>query len=449
MLAMKSFRRFNLFLLITLSSIGNMLYSQIDISIEAINQHYSGDHRAQKIQATSIISKDITAAEILGNPNYLAISYGGYRKNTRDVQPTIEELKEDLKILSKIGIKIIKTYNLQLEQAPNILRAITELKKQDSTFEMYVMLGAWIDCENAWTSKPNHDNENLHANSIEIQKAINLANLYPEIVKIISVGNEAMVHWAWSYYVQPSIILKWVNHLQNLKKQNKLPKNLWITTSDNFASWGGGDDSYHNEDLNNLIKAVDFISLHTYAFHDTHYNSDFWKINETSSNSFSKKEIIENSMHKVYLYSKSQYNSVKNYVESLGIDKPIHIGELGWATVSNGLYGINGSKASDEYKQAVFLKTMREWTNNNNISCFYFEAFNEPWKDAGNSSGSENHFGLFTVDGKAKYALWNFVDDGSFDNMTRGGKPITKTYDGNLQLLFKDLHLPPIKKNIK
>jgi exo-beta-1,3-glucanase (GH17 family) len=311
------------------------------------------------------------------------------------------------------------------------------------------MLGAWVDCENAWTSKPNHDNENLHANSIEIQKAINLANLYPEIVKIISVGNEAMVHWAWSYYVQPSIILKWVNHLQNLKKQNKLPKNLWITTSDNFASWGGGDDSYHNEDLNSLIKAVDFISLHTYAFHDTHYNSDFWKINETSSNSFSKKEIIENSMHKVYLYSKSQYNSVKNYVESLGIDKPIHIGELGWATVSNGLYGINGSKASDEYKQAVFLKKMREWTNNNNISCFYFEAFNEPWKDAGHSSGSENHFGLFTVDGKAKYALWNFVDNGSFDNMTRGGKPITKTYDGNLQLLFKDLHLPPIKKNIK
>ena len=34
-----------------------------------------------------------------------------------------------------------------------------------------------------------------------------------------------------------------------------------------------------------------------------------------------------------------QYNDVKQYMLSLGIDKPIHIGETGWATVSNGFYG--------------------------------------------------------------------------------------------------------------
>jgi hypothetical protein len=43
-----------------------------------------------------------------------------------------------------------------------------------------------------------------------------------------------MVKWATSYYVQPSVILKWVNHLQELKKV-KLDANLWITSSDNFA----------------------------------------------------------------------------------------------------------------------------------------------------------------------------------------------------------------------
>jgi len=53
------------------------------------------------------------------------------------------------------------------------------------------------------------------------------------------------------------------------------------------------------------------------------------------------------------------------------------------------------------------------------------------------------------VDGKAKYVLWGLVDNGTFDNVTRGGKSITKTYDGNPQMLFKDLLLPPIKKNIK
>ncbi len=64
---------------------------------------------------------DKTALEILGNPNYLAISYGGYREKTRDIQPTIFELKEDMKILSAMGVKILRTYNLQLDQASNIL----------------------------------------------------------------------------------------------------------------------------------------------------------------------------------------------------------------------------------------------------------------------------------------------------------------------------------------
>ena len=45
-----------------------------------------------------------TAEQILGNPDYLAISYGGYRSNTREVQPSLEELKEDIRILHAMGI---------------------------------------------------------------------------------------------------------------------------------------------------------------------------------------------------------------------------------------------------------------------------------------------------------------------------------------------------------
>ena len=388
--------------------------------------------------------KEITAEEILNNPDYLAISYGGYRHNTRDIQPTMDELKEDLKILSSFGIKILRTYNLQLDQAPNILKAIKELKMSDADFEMYVMLGVWIDCENAWTDNPNHEKENESANAIEIQKAINLANMYPEIVKIIAVGNEAMVNWAWSYYVDPRVILNWVNHLQNLKKQKKLPENLWITSSDNFASWGGGEESYHTEDLNSLIKAVDFISMHTYAFHDTHYNPSFWKFNKNLKNDFSDLEIINKSMDNVHEYTISQYNSVKNYLDKIGVEKQVHIGELGWSTVSNELYGDNGTRAADEYKQALFFKKIREWTIKEKISCFYFEAFDEPWKDSQNNpNGSENHFGLFTVDGKAKYALWENVDNGSFKGLTRNGNSITKTYNGNSETLFNSILTPP------
>ncbi|MFT5914648.1 MAG: hypothetical protein ACI81T_001138, partial [Bacteroidia bacterium] len=204
--------------------------------------------------------KDVTAKDILGNPDYLAISYGGYRAKSRDEQPTVAQIKEDMKILSAIGVKVLRTYNVQLQQAPNILKAITELKKEDSSFEMYVMLGAWIDCKNAWTDQTPDHNIESEQNEGEIGRAVALANQYPDIVKIVAVGNEAMVKWAASYYVQPSVILKWVNHLQNLKKENKLPTDLWITSSDDFASWGGADDSYHTEDLTKLVKAVDYVS---------------------------------------------------------------------------------------------------------------------------------------------------------------------------------------------
>ncbi len=388
--------------------------------------------------------KEITAQEILNDPSYLAISYGGYRHRTRDIQPTMDELKDDLKILSSLGIKILRTYNLQLPQAPNIIKAIKEIKESDPDFEMYVMLGAWIDCENAWTDSPNHEKEDESANAIEIQKAINLANMYPEIVKIIAVGNEAMVNWAWSYYVKPGVILKWVNHLQDLKKQKKLPENLWITSSDNFASWGGGDESYHTSDLNSLIKSVDFISMHTYAFHDTHYNPSFWNFNKDLKNEFSDLEIINKSMENVQQYAISQYNSVKDYLKKIGVEKEVHIGELGWSTVSNELYGDKGTHAADEYKQALFFDKIREWTTKEKISCFYFEAFDEPWKDAQNINGSENHFGLFTVDGKAKFALWKNVDEGNFKGLTRNGNSIIKTFDGNSEILFNSILTPPL-----
>jgi exo-beta-1,3-glucanase (GH17 family) len=386
---------------------------------------------------------EMTAEKILGNSDYLAISYGGYREKSREIQPTIAQLKEDLKILSAMGIKILRTYNVQpkLPHAVNILKAISQLKKEDPTFDMYVMLGAWIDCLNAWTDKvPNHDVESPE-NEGEIARAVALANQYPDIVKVIAVGNEAMVKWATSYFVQPNVILKWVNHLQELKKNGELSKDLWITSSDDFSSWGGGDAAYHTQDLENLIKSVDYISMHTYAYHNSHYNPEFWKTPHHLRN-LSDKEKIDAAMLRALNFAKNQYKGVVNYMKSLGINKPVHIGETGWATISSGHYGVNGSRATDEYKQGLYYKLMREWTKTKGISCFYFEAFDEQWKDAQNPNGSENHFGLINLNGEAKYPLWGLVEKGSFEGLTRNGNPITKTYNGNKEVLMKDVLVP-------
>lgn len=397
--------------------------------------------------AETMQQKTVTAKDILGNPDYLAISYGGYRHIDHSIEPTIDELKEDMKILAAMGIKMLRTYKVHKPHAANVLKAISELKKEDPEFEMYVMLGIWINCKNAFTElPPNHDEES-EENEVEVATAVALANQYPDIVKVLAVGNEAMVKWAASYYVQPWVILKWVNHLQELKQQEKLPTDLWITSSDNFASWGGGSDEYHIEDLTKLIKAVDFISMHTYPMHDTHYNPQFWGVLEDES-AFSELEKIEKSMQRALEYSQAQFDSVKQYMLRVGEDKPIHIGETGWASFSNGHYGNEGSKATDEYKEGLFYKSMRDWTDASNISCFYFEAFNEPWKDAANQGGSENHFGLFKVDGQAKFVLWDLVDKGTFEGLTRGGNTISKTYNGNKEELLKDVLVPAMKDSL-
>ncbi|HEX4958568.1 MAG TPA: hypothetical protein VFV46_10350, partial [Lacibacter sp.] len=288
----------------------------------------------------------VTAKDILGNPGYQAICYGGYRTATRDSVPSVAEIKEDMMILAAMHIKVVRTYNVHLKEVHHLLEAITELKKQQPGFEMYLMLGAWIDCKNAWTANPPIHTEESERNAVEIAEAVKLANQYPDIIKIIAVGNEAMVKWAAAYYVTPNIILKWVNHLQDLKKQNKLPKDVWITSSDNFASWGGGTADYHVEDLNQLIKAVDYISMHTYPMHDTHYNPAFWGVKSTEA-FLTDKQKIDSAMMRARDYAIHQYNSVVAYMKSLGVNKPVHIGETGWASFDNELYGNNGSKAVD------------------------------------------------------------------------------------------------------
>jgi len=386
-----------------------------------------------------------TAGEILGNPEYRAISYGGYRDISRDIQPTIPQLKEDLRIMAAMGIKVLRTYNVYYNEAANLLQAIREMKQEDPTFEMYVMLGLWIDAKNAWTAEPERiRDQDSERNAIEIERGIELTNQYPDIVSMIAVGNEAMVHWAVEYHVDPSIILRWVRHLQALKASGGLPATVWITSSDNFASWGGGGAEYHKEALNDLIREVDFISMHTYPMHDTHYNPDFW-FARPEEEGLSDLEKVHAAMIRSRDYAIAQYESVVAYMRSLGVEKPVHIGETGWATISNERYGPEGSKAVDEYKSALYHDLIREWSDREGITVFYFIAFDEKWKDAANPMGSENHFGLINLQGQAKYALWDEVDAGIFAGLTRDGQPITKTYGGNLDSLMRDVRPPPIR----
>lgn len=396
---------------------------------------------------------------LLGNPDYQAISYGAWRSDVREagaLVPTVEQHKEDMKILAAMNIKVLRTYNTQnyigldgKSNTENLLEAIKQLKEEDADFEMYVMLGIWIDALNSFTDmKVVHDQEN-EVNALEMAAGIKLAQNYPNIVKVIAVGNEAMVHWA-PYHVTPNIILGHVNALQALKAQGELAKDVWITTSDNHASWGslgtGDDNGYNNDDLKALIRAVDFISLHTYPFHDTYYDEDFWLVPAAESD-LSVKQKVDAAMVRASNVVLQQTADAQAYMMALGVEKQIHIGETGWASVANVNYGEEGSKAADEYKQKVFADAMRSWSDEYGTAMFLFQAFDEPWKGSATNPGdSEKHFGLIDINGNVKYVAWDMVDTLNEAGLSRGEvSTFTKSFGGDIDLLMQTVSAPKAK----
>lgn len=396
------------------------------------------------VQATAQ-DRSLPAWEILGNPEYRAICYGGYRERTRDSVPSVAELTEDLKILSALGIKVVRTYNTQQYlHASNLLKAIEQMRRVDPKFEMYVMLGAWIDCKGAWTATVDHTGESLENNQAEIKAAVRLAQQYSDIVRVIAVGNEAMVRWA-GYHVRPGVITKWANYLKNQREEGHISEKIWITTSDNFAAWGGGDASYHTDELRELIRAVDYVSMHTYPFHDSHHNPAYWIANSDEADT-TRIQRARNAMKRAVAYAQKQYRDTKSFVATVDAAKQVHIGETGWASAANSLFGANGSGAADEFKAGLFYRDMRRWTDQANISCFYFEMFDEPWKDAANPEGPENHFGLIDIQGRAKFALWPEVKSGLFQGLARAGNPIRPTFGGAEAELFETIHDVPTQE---
>jgi len=294
-----------------------------------------------------------------------------------------------------------------------------------------LMLGVWVQAQGAYTDTVDKRSEDSRTNRAEMDKAIEMAKVYPDIIKVIAVGNEAMVDWQ-EHDLPIRFILGYVKELQGLKAAGDISNKIWITSSDNYAVWAGTDGNATKQltCLNALIGAVDYISLHSYPFHDSYYANSFWLIPEAEQ-TLSAREQVDAAMLRSQWMILSQFKDAQDYILGLGINKPIHIGETGWASEGNVNYGKAGSKAADEYKQKINYALLHSWATDFGASVFFFQAFDEPWKGGADNPGdSEKHFGLINKDGEAKFLLWDRVDSGTFKGLKRGGVPITKTFIG-------------------
>jgi exo-beta-1,3-glucanase (GH17 family) len=98
-------------------------------------------------------------------------------------------------------------------------------------------------------------------------------------------------------------------------------------------------------------------------------------------------------------YTMQNYHDVVNHYPG----KPVVITEAGWTTASNGR-GLESWNASEEL-QAIYYEQLLEWTTEEKILTFVFEAFDEPWKGSPDPVDPEKHWGLFTVDRMPKLVM--------------------------------------------
>ena len=289
-----------------------------------------------------------------------AICYSGFREGQHPDRgegannPTYEQTLEDLKILSKDGnFKLIRIY----DSGPNsemVLRVIKE-----NQIPIKVMLGIWLKAELSnhlsceWLTEPI-PNETLAVNKIEngkeIQRGIKLANSFSKIVVAVNVGNEALVDWNDHKVATESII----DYAQQVKAAIDQP----VTVAENYRWWAD-----HGKDL---AAVCDFIAVHVYPV---------WE----------DKDIDEGMS-----YTLENLNDIRKALP----DSKIVISEAGWATVASEFR----DRASEE-KQVRYYTELMDWAKENNVTTFFFEAFDESWKgDPNNPAGAEKHWGIYNID---------------------------------------------------
>jgi exo-beta-1,3-glucanase (GH17 family) len=293
----------------------------------------------------------------LGN----AICYSGYREGQQPggICPSYEEVKEDLLILSQ-NWKYLRLYDCD-QHTDTILEVIKNEK-----LDFKVMLGAYIVAEMnnhgcPWGGTYSEEVliENKAKNLYQINKLIDIANQYPEIICSLSAGNEACVDWTDHYVPVKSVI----NYVKMIKKGAKQP----VTFCENYLPW--------LDKMKDLVAEVDFISIHTYPV---------WEYKN---------------IHEALEYTKQNYYAVADMYP----DKIVVITEAGWATNSNGR-GIDAHNVSEEL-QSIYYNDLVNWCKEDNILTFVFEAFDEPWKGSSEILEPEKHWGMFYVDRTPKLVM--------------------------------------------
>jgi glucan 1,3-beta-glucosidase len=257
---------------------------------------------------------------------------------------SVEQIKERLAaITKKRHTQWIRTYGST--------NGLEEIPAEANKLGLKVAMGTWI----------------RDGNEMEIDNLVAKAQL--GLVDIAVVGNEELYHGT----SDANMINKINDVRQHLADVNcaYIPVAIAEPFNTLFTLDGRGNSTLIHP---SVINAVDVIFVNIYSFHQGIF--------------------INNALADVILKYQSAVNAVNDS------NKQVIIGETGWA--SGGLTKIDAEPSLENL--ARYFSDVSQWSSDNNVPLFYFEAFDEKCKDEEKWREDPNY--LYTIAEKY-WGIWD------------------------------------------
>lgn len=305
-----------------------------------------------------------------------AVAYSPFRTTNRDSETiTKTMIQEDLVLLGKAGIGLIRLFDSSDAVAKKVLEVIAE-----QNLSMKVMLGLWMSSGVAAET----------GNQQEIVRGIALANAYKAQVLALSVGNETLVSWSG----QPQTSANLLRYIQQVRNAVTQP----VTTDENWAVLA---QESTEQDAKTLLASVDFVAMHTYPLLDTIHSPRLWDWQQQAVPEADRAVAM---MDAAIARAKFEFSAVKNKLTALGLAQtPIVIGETGWKAAPSG----NEVQRASPINQKMYWERLKTWkaSGTGPANIVYFAGFDEPWKL------SDDKWGLFNAARQARCAVQVLSND--------------------------------------
>lgn len=321
-----------------------------------------------------------------------ALSYSGFREGqspSSSIYPSESEVLEDLQLLVNEGFGFIRIFSTN-QHGQDVVEVIAR-----NNLPIKVQLGAYVQ---------HSDPASRTANYAELDRAIELANRHPDVVKAISVGNETLVSWSF-VPVPPSNLIEYIRYIRPRVEQP-------ITVNDNWEPFAAEPGSR----IQQVWTQIDYASVHTYAYWDAAFNH--WD--------FRQLDVAEDQRAAAMLdaaraYAKQNFEAVRAAFVAADINIPIVIGETGWQSHPSGF--LHEAYVQDfahhlahPLNQTRYFDDMMAWAYGSSgdepgdgfsrpAAMFYFAAFDEPWKEA------DDNWGLWNAEREPKHVLHRQVSN--------------------------------------